>query len=217
MQTSAPAGTGCPLEFIGHSWCALIWHLKAAVMATGRPSNASTFFGRNTTPSRVSSGRRSSRLTTSSALDLISTEGSREKRPRSRNAFLTSRYMNDENVLPYQPGMLLNDRPPVFESESEGEGEDNVYTFSEVQPSRNNPEITEIKVMVQQQQAMMRSILTNQDVIQERQALYEQKITQIEDKLVQFSNSPPSSSDASPSTSKHKRRRIVNRGISVSV
>ena len=69
--------------------------------------------------------------------------------------------MNTENVLPYQPGMLLQDRPLVYGSGSDSEcGEDNIYTFDEhIRPSHRvgpswNTEITDIKMMVQQQQAM---------------------------------------------------------------
>ena len=190
-------------------------------MATG---NGSSFFGRShgTTPSRVSSARPSSRLSTSSALELISAgESQYENRPRrnlGRNtATPRSMNMNAENVLPYQPGMLLQDRPLVYGSGSDSEcGEDNIYTFDEhIRPSHRvgpswNTEITDIKMMVQQQQAMMTSILANQEAMQERQGLYEKKVSQLEEKLVQYS---PSSSDASPRTGK-KRKRVVNRGVS---
>lgn len=120
--------------------------------------------------------------------------------------------MNDENVLPYQPGMLLSDRPPVCNSNSDSDldgGEDNIFTFS-----NTNSELTEIKMMVQQQQAMMRAILTRQEAIQEKQSLYEQKVTQLQEELRQ--HSLPSSSDGSPNASM-KCKRIVNRGVSVSV
>ena len=181
---------------------------------------AASFFGSsNRTPSRGHSSQ-ATRLTASSALELISAEESRsmphERRQRRNPGRVRTHYVNDENVLPYQPGMLLSDRPPVCNSDSDLDGdEDNPYTFSDVRSSRNNtnPEITQIKMMVQQQQAMMRAILTNQDTIQERQTLHEEKVTQLEGRLVQHST--PSSSDGSPNTAK-KRKRIVNRGISVS-
>ena len=48
--------------------------------------------------------------------------------------------------------------------------------------------------------------------MQERQGLHEKKVSQLEEKLVQYS---PSSSDASPRTGK-KPKRVVNRGVSVS-
>ena len=98
-------------------------------------------------------------------------------------------------------------------SDSDLDGdEDNPYIFSDARSSRNNtnPELTQIKMMVQQQQAVMRAILTNQETIQERQTLHEEKVTQLEGRLVQHST--PSSSDGSPNTVK-KRKRIVNRGM----
>ena len=173
---------------------------------------ATRFFGRNSTPSRPLSGQR---ISASSALELISSQEPHERPRRNlgRNAPIrSSTFRNNENMLPYRPGMLLNDQPPVYNSESECEGdEERVYNFNDVQNC--NPEITEIKLMVQQQQAMMRSILTNQEAIQERQATFEKKVTELEEKLVHYS---PSSSDGSPSASK-KRKRIVSRGISVSI
>ena len=154
-------------------------------------------------------------------LEILSAgESQYENRPRrnlARNT-ATPRSMNAENVLPYEPGMLLQDRPLVYGSGSDSEcGEDNIYTFDHIRPSHRvgpswNTEITDIKMMVQQQQAMMTSILANQEAMQERQGLYEKKVSQLEEKLVQYS---PSSSDASPRTGK-KRKRVVNHGVSVS-
>ena len=187
-------------------------------MATG---NTSTFFGRNArnaTPRNATPNRMSSRLNAAHALELISADETHElthQPPRTNLAGRPSRCRNSENVLPYQPGMLLRDRPSVYDDGDlePGDGEDAIYTFGDVSSSRNKSEITEIKSMIQQQQAMMRSILMNQETMQERQALYEQKVKQLEDKLVQCS--PQSSSDGSPSACK-KRKVIVNRGISVS-
>lgn len=122
--------------------------------------------------------------------------------------------VNDENMLPYQPGMLLNDRPPMYNSDSEYEGaQDGAYSFGEVRGSQNH-EVTAIKLLLQQQQALMTSILANQEEIKGRQVLYEQRVTKIEENMVQ--HSPLSSSDGSPSAGR-KRKRIVNRGISISV
>lgn len=105
----------------------------------------------------------------------------------------------------------------MYNSDSEYDGgEDSVYSFG-VRPSRNNSnsDITAIKVMLQQQQAMSTSILANQDEIQRRQDLYEQKVTKLEEYMVERS-ALTSSSDGSPSSGR-KRKRIVSRGISVSV
>lgn len=137
-----------------------------------------SFYGRNCGTSSRAHSSQNTRLTASSALELVSAEESRsmphEKRARRTQGRVRPQYVNDENVLPYQPGMLLSDRPPVCNSNSDSDldgGKDNIFTFSEVRSSRNNTnsELTEIKMMVQQQQAMMRAILTSQEAIQERQ------------------------------------------------
>lgn len=112
----------------------------------------------------------------------------------------------------YQPGMGLHDNPPFFDFEGSDQ-EDCGRSIPTVSDSTSEA-ISDMKVLLQQQQAMLRTILTKQETMETKQSLFEDRISQLEEKVTVVT--PPSSSnDSSPSGK--KRKRVVTRELSVSV
>ena len=155
-------------------------------------------------------------------------------RKTRRRARLEDVY-NDEQ---YEPGMLLQQRPPVTFSDddslsSENElggfygGDGDHYSDEHAQatlaitPSPNGhgtdtgQKRPDLRTLLQEQQMLLRTIITKQEALEAKQTTFEQKLSVLEEKVVTQNTATPSSSDSSPHGSK-KRKRLVSRELSVS-
>lgn len=113
--------------------------------------------------------------------------------------------------------MSLHDGTPVSldnsdESDHDCEAEAPLSLSSSSAPSVPNNMVKDMKVLLQQQQAMLRTIITKQESMEASQTVFENKLAQLEDKINVVT--PPSSNDSSPSGK--KRKRFVSRELSVS-
>lgn len=185
-------------------------------MAANSSTNAASFFGRSSsrgsshTPNRVRNTSGATKAPASRVLEEVFAQAPLEKRTRRNFA--------DENRT-YQPGMLLQDHPPMAVSSDSEPGDDEaVFAFSEsLERERRSSvtvrsdEIGSLKIMLQQQQAMLRSVLSKQETIEEKQDFFERKLNQLEEKNMTSSSPSPSSSNSGG----RKRKRIVCSEISV--
>ena len=136
----------------------------------------------------------------------------------------------NEIVDPYEPGMLLKDHPPVRFSDSEpssseseldyGGGMDPLDEYTAYSPAQNTgsqlpQDNADLRVLLQEQQTLLRTILTKQEAMEAKQTSFEQKLSELEEKMVAQGTTTPSSSDSSPH-GKKKRKRLVTRELSVS-
>lgn len=81
------------------------------------------------------------------------------------------------------------------------------------QNSEHHGEEIDIRSMLQQQQGMLQQIITKQESFEEKHELLEAKLAKVEQTV---SSQTPSQSDSCSSTL-GKRKRVVNRGLSVSL
>lgn len=134
-------------------------------------------------------------------------------------------------MQPYEPGMLLNDRPPVRLSDSEssseldGQGDGRVYRNNSFVSARSQSvagsttlqqqshEDRSVRALLQEQQMLLRDILSKQGVTEAKQSSFEHKLMKLEE-VATRSTTTPTSSDSSPSNK--KRKRLVSRELSVS-
>lgn len=145
------------------------------------------------------------------------------KPPASRRRALE----NVETVEAYEPGMLLQERPPVTFSQSDDDSlspdsdigdygdfyhAETMSTPSNTGQKRND---TSLRTLLQEQQSLLRTIITKQEALEAKQTTFEQKLSVLEEKMITQSTASPSSSDSSPHGSR-KRKRLVSRELSVS-
>lgn len=122
----------------------------------------------------------------------------------------------------YKPGMDLLDCPLMSfeESDSESDHGNMLDLTGSYGQSTNKPDpIFEVKILLQQQQAMMRTLLTKQEAYEDRQLSIETQVTELQEKVLNVMQAPPtpsSSTDGSPGGGK-KRKRVVTRELSVSL
>ena len=106
-----------------------------------------------------------------------------------------------QSRLDYQPGMLLHDLPL----------DDNDHSMADEHELNEEPTTYgEVTALLQQQQKMLTELLQKQEVVQQKQLVFENKINEVEPKI----KSSPSSTDSSPAS--NKRRRLVTGVLSVS-
>ena len=156
-----------------------------------------------------------------------------ESRQRRSDRLLDEFYQ--ENDRPYEAGMLLDDRPPVrlsdgeSSSELDGQGDGRVYCnnpFANITSARSQSvagsipmqqqshEDKSVRALLQEQQMLLRDILSKQDVIEAKQTSFEHKLTKLEEEVATRNTTTPTSSDSSPCNK--KRKRVVSRELSVS-
>ena len=164
--------------------------------------------------------------------------GSSSRNARPRNAggnhpayhsTPTTRSVRDRECRGYQPGMVLQDALPLLDSDSDEGGIEARYLHStppfNMEPPRPQSgfytpsnhatppapsEIpTNVTVMLQQQQGMLNQIIRKQEEIQKKQAEFQDKLTELESKV-------PSPNSSPTDTYTGKRKRVVNKDLSVS-
>lgn len=130
----------------------------------------------------------------------------------------------------YEPGMLIHDHPSTalhtdFRSEneligSESEFDPSPQSFTPSSSTCPNPSSYispvneqmsgDMRVLLQQQQGLLMRILNNQAAMEDKQAHFEAKLTELERKL-----STPVSSDSPAFSSGEKRKQVVSQSLSV--
>ena len=129
---------------------------------------------------------------------------------------------------PHERVMLLKDCPPVRFSDSEPSSSESKLDYdcdtepleeysphSQAKRTWSQPPPADLRVLLQEQQTLIQTILTNQDAMEAKQTSFEQKLSELEEKVVAHGVATPSSSDSSPH-GKKKRKRLVTRELSVS-
>lgn len=124
----------------------------------------------------------------------------------------------------YEPGMLLQDGPSIdLPIESD---DDNIMmeepegfsfdSFENVSSHCNTEDRTlgSIKILLQQQQALLQSVVAKQEAFETFQANFEKKFEELEEKLSSQSQTVSSSDGSSPNS---KRKRLVTRELTVSI
>ena len=183
----------------------------------------SSFYGRPSARAK-SASQTQNRGTVRRRRDMGTPAPSHKTRRRAR---LEDMY-NDEQ---YEPGMLLQQRPPVTFSDdsisSENEvgdfydGDGDHYGDNHATPSQNShcpdngQKRPDLRILLQEQQMLLRTIITKQEALEAKQTTFEEKLSVLEEKVVTQNTATPSSSDSSPHGSK-KRKRLVSRELSVS-
>jgi len=186
-----------------------------AAAKSGTPSCSTTMVDQERGPSaRVRSGTLSCSTTSTMNSQSSQTRGFGPLQKKSKE-------------YSYTPGMCLDDGPSVqfTGSGSEVEDEDHYTEFNQDQCDdyiqsfesaavQDRSQYRTITILLQEQQAMLQSIIAKQEKFEAFQSRCEQMVEDLEKKVATQCPTPASSSDSSPAGS--KRKRVVNRDLSVS-
>ena len=139
------------------------------------------------------------------------------RKPVSRRRRALEDVYNPDSVEPYEPGILLQERPPVTFSEGESlssgdefgdlygddgdQGDlyvdDHAETLASTPSRGSNTGVQkrpDLRALLQEQQTLLRTIITKQEALEAKQTTFEQNLSVLEEKVV---TATPSSSDSS--------------------
>lgn len=155
-------------------------------------SNARTFFG--------------SRSSSTSGARLSLPRISRQRGNPQGQARNNGQWWQDDEMM--EPPIELDERNVFDSPENFGS-----HPTSEVARADQST-LESIKILLQQQQALLQTVMAKQEAFETFQARFEKKFEEFEEKITSQSQTV-SSSDSSPSGS--KRKRVVTRELTVSI